>query len=55
MLGYKNFSEYTLTLLCAKKPETVNDFLLKLSDKLRDLQLKEMATLLEYKKKEVNI
>ena len=50
-LGYKNFSEYTLTSLCAKNPETVEIFLKRLSEKLRILQEKEMAILLEYKKK----
>lgn len=50
-LGYKNFSEYTLTNLCAKNPETVQTFLKRLSEKLRVLQEKEMAILLEYKKK----
>jgi Zn-dependent oligopeptidase len=53
LLGYKNFSEYTLTLLCAKNPGNVNSFLDKLGDKLRVLQLKEMEILLEYKRKEV--
>jgi len=52
LLGYKNFSEYTLTLLCAKNPGNVNSFLDKLGDKLRVLQLKEMEILLEYKRKE---
>jgi Zn-dependent oligopeptidase len=53
LLGYKSFSEYTLTLLCAKKPENVNSFLEKLSSKLRILQSKEMEILLNYKKQEV--
>jgi len=53
LLGYKNFSEYTLTLLCAKNPANVNSFLDKIGDKLRVLQLKEMEILLEYKRKEV--
>ena len=55
MLGYKTFSEYTLTLLCAKNPDNVNQFLEKLSSKLRILQEKEMAILLDYKKNEVII
>jgi Zn-dependent oligopeptidase len=55
LLGYKTFSEYTLTLLCAKNPDNVNQFLDKLSSKLRILQEKEMAILLDYKMKEVII
>ncbi len=51
-LGYKNFSEYTLSLLCAKNPDTVDTFLNRLSQKLRPLQKSEMDTLLDYKRKD---
>ncbi len=54
ILGFKNFAEYTLSMLCAKNPESVENFLNKLSEKLRILQKKEMATLLEYKQKHVS-
>jgi len=50
-LGYKNFSEYILTLLCAKTPDTVDRFIKKLSQQLRVLQLIEQSLLLDYKKK----
>jgi thimet oligopeptidase len=50
LLGYRNFSEYTLQLLCAKTPERVTDFLDKLADKMRILQKEEMDILLKYKK-----
>lgn len=49
-LGYKNFSEYTLANLCAKNPETVEQFLKRLTEKLKVLQASEMQKLLEYKK-----
>ena len=54
-LGYKNFSEYTLANLCAKNPETVEQFLKRLTEKLKVLQASEMQKLLEYKKAHVNI
>jgi Zn-dependent oligopeptidase len=54
LLGFKNFSEYQLTLLCAKNPENVENFLNKLAEKMRILQKKEMDILLKYKKEEVN-
>jgi Zn-dependent oligopeptidase len=53
ILGFKNFSEYALTLLCAKTPENVEKFLDKLADKMRILQKKELEKLLNYKKQEV--
>lgn len=54
-LGFKNFSEYALTMLCAKKPETVQTFLQRLTEKLRILQHEEMKILLDYKEKYVNL
>ena len=53
MLNFTNFSEYALTLLCAKTPDNVNKFLDRLAEKMRVLQKKEMEILLEYKRKEV--
>ena len=53
ILGFKNFSEYALTLLCAQKPENVNSFLDRLAQKMSSLQKKEMQILLDYKRKEV--
>ena len=53
ILSFKNFSEYTLTVLCAKSPENVDTFLNRLAEKMRILQKKEMELLLEYKKKHV--
>ena len=54
ILGFKNFSEYQLSMRCAKNPETVATFLKRLSEKLIVLQKKEMETLLEYKKNHVS-
>jgi hypothetical protein len=55
LLGFKNFSEYQLSLLCAKNPENVESFLNKLTEKMRLLQKIEMDLLLKYKKDEVRI
>lgn len=55
ILGYKNFSEYALTMLCAKSPENVDNFLNKLAEKMRILQKKEMDILLNYKKEKVKL
>ena len=54
-LGFKNFSEYQLSLLCAKNPQTVDTFLTRLSEKLIHLQRKEMDILLNYKKIDVKL
>ena len=54
ILGFKNYSEYALALLCAKNPENVDNFLNRLREKIRILQKKEMDLLLQYKKEEVN-
>ena len=53
MLGFKNYSEYALATLCAKKPENVQNFLNNLTEKMKILQKKEMEILLKYKKQEV--
>ena len=53
MLGFKNFAEYKLKLLCAENPENVEQFLSKLAEKMRVLQKREVELLLEYKKREV--
>lgn len=54
LLGFKNFSEYKLKLLCAENPQNVDNFLNKLADKMRILQKREIELLLDYKQKEVD-
>lgn len=53
ILGFKNYAEYELILLCAKSPDNVAKFLDKLAEKMKILQVKEMEILLSYKKEEV--
>lgn len=55
ILGFNNYAEYALKLLCAKSPENVAQFLDKLAEKMRVLQKKEMDILLEYKREDVNM
>lgn len=52
LLGFKNHAEYVLDINMAKSPEKVFSFLNNLVDKLEDGLNREMANLLELKRKE---
>jgi thimet oligopeptidase len=54
MLGFKNHAEVVLDRRMAKNPKTVLDFLNKIKGKLQEHGKKEIATLLELKRKEEN-
>ncbi|MDH5647635.1 MAG: Zn-dependent oligopeptidase, partial [Candidatus Heimdallarchaeota archaeon] len=53
ILGYKNFAEYELEEKMAKNPETVNNFLLDLIDRLRPYKEIELKKLIDLKNEEL--
>jgi Zn-dependent oligopeptidase len=52
LLGYSDHAEFTLELRMAKAPAKVEIFLTDLEQRLKSLSEKELALLLEMKKKE---